>query len=278
MNGRLHHTSFRAMGTTCTVSVTARDTDRLRARHALVAASAEVEACERALSRFDPASDLSRLNAASGEWVEIDRRLERALRAATPPPRGDRRQVRPDDPARPRRRRLRPQLRAAHRAPRPHRRRLAGRRRDRTHPRPRPDRAWCCRRPRRHRQGLLGLLRARGDVRRLAGDARRDRRSRRRHRRLGLSPGPRAVADRDRRSPQRRRDARRAPARARRRRDLRPQRTALRPLGLPPPSDRPGHRRSSLTRAARRDRGRARSRPRPRDMRPHSASRASRRP
>ena len=82
MNGRLHHSSFRAMGTACTVSVTAREADRLRARQALVAASTEVEACEHALSRFDPASDLSRLNAASGEWVEIDLRLERALRAA----------------------------------------------------------------------------------------------------------------------------------------------------------------------------------------------------
>ena len=122
------------MGTACTVSVTARDADRLRARQALVAASAEVEACERALSRFDPASDLSRLNAASGEWVEIDRRLERALRAALRLRDGDRRQVRPDDPARPRRRRLRPQLRAARRASRPHRRRLAGRRRDRAQP------------------------------------------------------------------------------------------------------------------------------------------------
>lgn len=82
MNGRLHHTTFRAMGTACAVSVTARDADRLRARQALLAASTEVEACERALSRFDPSSDLSRLNAACGEWVEIDHRLERALRVA----------------------------------------------------------------------------------------------------------------------------------------------------------------------------------------------------
>ena len=82
MNGRLHHTDFRAMGTACTVSVSAREAERLRARQALVAASTEVEACEHALSRFDPGSDLSRLNAASGEWVEIDLRLERALRAA----------------------------------------------------------------------------------------------------------------------------------------------------------------------------------------------------
>jgi thiamine biosynthesis lipoprotein len=82
MIGRLHSTAFRAMGTACTLSVTARETDRLLARRALLAGTAEVEACEGALSRFDPASDLSRLNQASGEWVAIDERLERALHAA----------------------------------------------------------------------------------------------------------------------------------------------------------------------------------------------------
>jgi thiamine biosynthesis lipoprotein len=82
MIGRLHSTAFRAMGTTCTLSVTARETERLLARRTLLAGTAEVEACERALSRFDPASDLSRLNQASGEWVAIDERLERALHAA----------------------------------------------------------------------------------------------------------------------------------------------------------------------------------------------------
>jgi FAD:protein FMN transferase len=82
MIGRLHHTSFRAMGTTCAVSVTAPNADRLSARRALLAGSAEIEACEHALSRFDSASDLSLLNQASGEWVAIDERLEHALRAA----------------------------------------------------------------------------------------------------------------------------------------------------------------------------------------------------
>jgi thiamine biosynthesis lipoprotein len=82
MIGRLHSTSFRAMGTACTVSVTAREADRLLARRALLAGVAEVEACERALSRFDPTSDLSRLNRAAGEWVAVDERLERALHAA----------------------------------------------------------------------------------------------------------------------------------------------------------------------------------------------------
>lgn len=82
MIGRLHSTAFQAMGTACAVSVTARESDRLLARRALLAGTAEVEACERALSRFDPTSDLSRLNRAAGEWVAIDERLERALQAA----------------------------------------------------------------------------------------------------------------------------------------------------------------------------------------------------
>jgi thiamine biosynthesis lipoprotein len=82
MIGRLHSMSFRAMGTPCAVSVTAREADRLLVRRALLAGTAEVEACEAALSRFDPGSDLSRLNRAAGEWVAIDPRLERALHAA----------------------------------------------------------------------------------------------------------------------------------------------------------------------------------------------------
>jgi thiamine biosynthesis lipoprotein len=82
MIGRLHTAEIRAMGTACSLSVTARDGDRLLARRAILAGIAEIEACERALSRFDEASDLSRLNRATGEWVEIDERLERALDAA----------------------------------------------------------------------------------------------------------------------------------------------------------------------------------------------------
>ena len=39
----------------------------------------EVAACERELSRFDPASDLSRLNAAGGRWTPVGRRLLEAL-------------------------------------------------------------------------------------------------------------------------------------------------------------------------------------------------------
>jgi thiamine biosynthesis lipoprotein len=70
------------MGTACTVSLTAGTRERRSAQQALAAARVEVEACERALSRFDPGSDLSRVNGAAGEWVEVDQRLEHALAAA----------------------------------------------------------------------------------------------------------------------------------------------------------------------------------------------------
>jgi len=79
---RLIEEPFRAMGTDCVVAVTARRSDATRARRALTAAAREVAACERALSRFLPDSDLSRLNRASGTWVAIDPRLVAALRVA----------------------------------------------------------------------------------------------------------------------------------------------------------------------------------------------------
>ena len=82
MIGRLVQRTFRAMGTSCSVAVTTRTAGEPRVRRALAAAEAEVAACERALSRFDPTSDLSRLNDARGEWVELDRRLVEALAAA----------------------------------------------------------------------------------------------------------------------------------------------------------------------------------------------------
>ena len=82
MIGRLEQRSFRAMGTSCAVAVTVRPGQRQAAARALAAAEAEVETCERALSRFDPRSDLSRLNAASGRWLEVDERLLAAVRAA----------------------------------------------------------------------------------------------------------------------------------------------------------------------------------------------------
>ena len=66
---------FGAMGTTCAAGVTTAPADVRSARRALAAGRAEVDRCERVLSRFDPASDLSRLNAASGSWVRVDERL-----------------------------------------------------------------------------------------------------------------------------------------------------------------------------------------------------------
>jgi len=78
----LARTEFRAVGTTCSAAVTAGSRDGSRARRALAAAAAEVAACERALSRFDPASDLSRLNGADGAWTPVDARLVHALRLA----------------------------------------------------------------------------------------------------------------------------------------------------------------------------------------------------
>lgn len=82
MTARLARTEFRAVGTACSAAVTAGPRDGRRARRALAAAVAEVAACERALSRFDPASDLSRLNGAAGAWTAVDRRLVHALSLA----------------------------------------------------------------------------------------------------------------------------------------------------------------------------------------------------
>ena len=83
MTRRLERLEFRAVGTTCAAAVTTGGPgDIRRAARALSAAKVEVAACERALSRFDPASDLSRLNAAGGEWTTVDPRLVESLRLA----------------------------------------------------------------------------------------------------------------------------------------------------------------------------------------------------
>ncbi len=85
MAHRLETLPFRAMGTTCAVSVTASREERLPARRAIAAGRAEIVACERVLSRFSAQSDLCRLNRLSGEWVTVDVRLldglEEAVRA-----------------------------------------------------------------------------------------------------------------------------------------------------------------------------------------------------
>ncbi|HEV8099828.1 MAG TPA: FAD:protein FMN transferase, partial [Gaiellaceae bacterium] len=75
----LHRTEWRAVGTTCAAAVTADAHDEHEISWALAAARDEVAACERELSRFDPASDLSRLNAAGGRWTPIGPRLLEAL-------------------------------------------------------------------------------------------------------------------------------------------------------------------------------------------------------
>lgn len=75
----LHRSEWRAVGTTCAAAVTAGPQEEREARWALAAAQEEVAACERELSRFDPASDLSRLNAAGGRWTPVGRRLLEAL-------------------------------------------------------------------------------------------------------------------------------------------------------------------------------------------------------
>ena len=79
MRARLERSGFHAVGTTCSAAATARPDDERRARRALDAARTEVAACEAALSRFLPNSDLSRLNAAAGSWTTVDRRLVDAL-------------------------------------------------------------------------------------------------------------------------------------------------------------------------------------------------------
>ena len=82
MIGRLIERPFRAMGTSCALAVTVRTLDGRDAERALAAGRDEVEACEQALSRFRPSSDLTRLNDAAGRWVEVDARLVDALAAA----------------------------------------------------------------------------------------------------------------------------------------------------------------------------------------------------
>lgn len=73
---------WRAVGTTCSAAVTAGLDQEKAAHTALTAAQDEVAACERELSRFDPGSGLSRLNAAAGDWVHAGPRLREALRLA----------------------------------------------------------------------------------------------------------------------------------------------------------------------------------------------------
>ena len=198
MTARLERARFHAVGTTCDGGRDRRSADGRLARRALAAARDEVAACEAALSRFDAASDLSRLNAAGGAWTRVDRRLVEALRLAL--------RAREDtggrfDPT------VLPALDAAGY--------------DRSFEllveRPAAEAAgWRAgaaveiedeaglvrlergrrRRSRRHRQGLRGVAGARRDARRVADASRRPRRPRRRPRASRRDAGGRAVADR----------------------------------------------------------------------------------
>ena len=82
MTAFLQRDVFRAMGTTCSIAVAIEHETAALASVASLAARREVAACERALSRFDMGSDLSRVNRESGSWVSVDERLVEALGTA----------------------------------------------------------------------------------------------------------------------------------------------------------------------------------------------------
>jgi FAD:protein FMN transferase len=78
---RLSDRTFRAMGTSCRVAATVPD-DLRGASGAHEKALGEIARCERVLTRFEPSSDLSRVNARAGEWVVVDPVLLDALARA----------------------------------------------------------------------------------------------------------------------------------------------------------------------------------------------------
>jgi thiamine biosynthesis lipoprotein len=67
-------TVFTALGTTAQIMSTGDHQAACRA------AMVEIDAVDRACSRFRPDSDLSRVNAGAGAWVDVDRLFLRALR------------------------------------------------------------------------------------------------------------------------------------------------------------------------------------------------------
>jgi thiamine biosynthesis lipoprotein len=71
---------FPALGTTATIAVDVDDPDVLAA--ARDATDAEIAACDQACSRFRDDSDLSRLNGAGGQTIEVSSRLIDDLTAA----------------------------------------------------------------------------------------------------------------------------------------------------------------------------------------------------
>ena len=72
----------------------------------------ELERLEQCWSRFRADSELARLNARTGEWIDVSTSMLLALDVRRRSAPRDRRPLRPDDPRRARARRLRPDLRA----------------------------------------------------------------------------------------------------------------------------------------------------------------------
>lgn len=76
---RLTQESFVALGTSCSIAVTASRGNAEQAHRALAAGRAELETCESVLSRFRSGSEICRLNRHAGAWVRVDERLLHAL-------------------------------------------------------------------------------------------------------------------------------------------------------------------------------------------------------
>jgi len=79
---RLARMRFRALGCDCEVAVVEGPRQLGRSLQTLAAARAEIAAAQAELSRFEPGSELTRLNAAGGRWSPAGRRLRIALAAA----------------------------------------------------------------------------------------------------------------------------------------------------------------------------------------------------
>jgi len=76
----VHRHSFRAMGSEITIWL--QQSDAVTARRELQRAQMHFAATERWMTRFDPASELSRLNARPGQWVAVSPALWTAISRA----------------------------------------------------------------------------------------------------------------------------------------------------------------------------------------------------
>ncbi len=79
---QIYRHEFAAMGTDCSIVISAQPWHEDSVRRAIDAAVDEVEAAERDLSRFDPRSELTQLNVNAGEWMVVGDRLYAAVAAA----------------------------------------------------------------------------------------------------------------------------------------------------------------------------------------------------